>query len=299
MRSSARLAAIALAACLIVSQAAAASCPQHFFQGQVPALTNPKLAPGTRQLCYSEYALLHSGLTRTPLWVAEHLTPERIVAAHALMRVSDFHADPNIPPSERAELSDYVRSGFDRGHMAPSGDMSTPEAMDESFSLANMVPQNPNNNRNLWGDIERTVRRLAEQRELYVVTIPIFRGENLMSLDGRVLIPTQIAKAVYDPQQNAGAAYLVDNAPGDDYRVIALAELQRLAGIDAFPRAAPAVKETAMELPAPELRRPKGVIRQSAKPRAPSGPPAPSPGAGARDFIQGILDAIDRFGRHP
>ena len=118
--------ALVLVVALVVSNAAAAACPQHFFGGTAPALTNPKLTPRTRQICYTEFALLHSGLTRTPLWVAEHLTPRRASGARALNRVNNFHADPNLPPDERAELSDYVRSGFDRGHMAPAGDMTTP-----------------------------------------------------------------------------------------------------------------------------------------------------------------------------
>jgi endonuclease G len=42
-----------------------------------------------------------------------------------------------------------------------------------------------------------------------------------------VLIPTHVFKAVYDPRRRAGAAYLAANAPGQDARVITLAELRR------------------------------------------------------------------------
>jgi len=281
---------------LVAPGAAAAACPQHFFNGTVPILTNPKLTPKTRQICYSEFALLHSGITRTPLWVAEHLTPRRARSARELNRVNNFHADPNLPPDERAELSDYARSGFDRGHMAPAGDMTTPQGMDESFSLANMVPQNSDNNRNLWESIERAMRGYSERNELYVVTGPIFQGENLQALKGRVLVPTHIAKAVYDPQRNAAAAYLVPNQEGNAYKVVSLTELQQLSGIDVFPQLSAAVKQTAMDLPAPQLRRggrPRTVSRPPAEPEGQEASRGPEPGG----FINDILEKIDRFGR--
>lgn len=286
-------------ALLIVPQAAAAACPQHFFGGTTPTLSSAKLALKTRQLCYTEFALVHSGLTRTPLWVAEHLTPTRASGARALNRVNNFHADPNLPPDERAELSDYVRSGFDRGHMAPAGDMTTPQGMDESFSLANMVPQNSDNNRNLWESIERTVRDYSERNEIYVVTGPIFQGENLQALKGRVLVPTHIAKAVYDPRLNAGAAYLTPNQEGDEYRIISLAELQQLSGINPFPNLPANVNQAVLNLPSPQIRRSRGPGRNTRRPAPPAEAREQSPSPAGNGFVGGILDAIDQFGRRP
>jgi endonuclease G, mitochondrial len=276
------------------AQASSTACPQHFLNGQAPVLTNPKLAAKTRELCYSGYAVLHSGVTRTPLWSAEHLTRERIEGARETARVNTFHPDPNLPESERAVLSDYARSGFDRGHMAPSGDMPDPQSQDESFSLANMIPQNPDNNRHLWEAIERAVRDLTmRDGEVYVVTGPIFSGENLQSLKGRVLVPTQIFKAVYDPKRHGAAAYVVQNAEGNDSRVISIAELQQLAGIDPFPALPQAAKPNAIELPKPRQRRPRRNEGPSAQaPSQPGRQPGPDD-----DFVGGMLEEIDRIGR--
>jgi len=42
-------------------------CPEHFVDGQAPDLVNQKLSTKAQEVCYSGYALKHSGVTRTPL----------------------------------------------------------------------------------------------------------------------------------------------------------------------------------------------------------------------------------------
>jgi endonuclease G, mitochondrial len=140
-----------------------------------------------------------------------------LASARATPRQGRFHDDERLPPDDRAVLSDYTRSGYDRGHMTPSGDMPSAEAQQQSFSLANIVPQTAALNRNLWEGIERAVRHLAErQGKLYVVTGPLFQGTQLQALKGRVLIPTATWKAVYDPAAPGAAAYGAQTVPSRD-----------------------------------------------------------------------------------
>lgn len=117
-RITALMASVLLSASIL--SAAQTSCPEHFADGQAPDLINPKLATKTKDVCYSGYAIKHSGITRTPLYSAEHLTRDRLAQAKGMKRNSKFFPDPNIPTSERAELHHYARSGYDRGHMSPS-----------------------------------------------------------------------------------------------------------------------------------------------------------------------------------
>jgi endonuclease G len=144
-----------------VALAASTGCPQFFPHGNAPDLVNQKLLPKTRTICYSAFAVLHSGITRTPLWAAEHLTRKGLDAAVATERKDTFHEESRLPPRERADLDDYARSGFDRGHLAPAADMPDERAQHESFSLANMIPQDPQSNRGLWSGIESAVRGLT------------------------------------------------------------------------------------------------------------------------------------------
>jgi endonuclease G len=229
------------------------NCSQHFVAGTPPTLLKSQLAQRSQALCYEQFAVLHSGIVRTPLWSAEHLTREQIEDAGQLKRRSAFHHESRLPPEDRAELSDYARSGYDRGHMSPSGDMSTPKAQRQSFSLANMIPQHPCNNEVLWEGIESAVRDLAfAQGEIYIVTGPIYEGTDIPFLNGRVGVPSRVYKAVYDPVHRTTAAYVTQNADGMDWQTISIDQLAQITGIDPFPAVSAEVKAAAMRLPAPQ-----------------------------------------------
>ena len=240
-----------------VSQAKAAPslCPEHFAGGAAPDLLNPRLGNGARAICFQAFAILHSGASRTALYSAEHLTVDGVEAARGIPRQGEFHAEPALPPDERAELADYARSGFDRGHLSPSGDMPDQAAQQESFSLANMVPQAPQLNRGLWEGIESAVRTLAERRgELYVVTGPIFAGQQVQTV-GRVLVPSLMFKAVLDPGRRQAAAYVATNENESNLQAVSIAQLTQMTGIDVFPALSARAKSVPMRLPNPTPHR--------------------------------------------
>lgn len=68
-------------------------------------------------------------------------------------RDENFRGDDNVVGS--AEQWDYSYSGYDRGHMAPAGDMKwSKKAMDESFFMTNMCPQAKTLNTGAWKRLE-------------------------------------------------------------------------------------------------------------------------------------------------
>ena len=231
--------------------AAQTSCKGIYFADTAPNIINPKFLPKTTEICYSEFALMHSGISKTPLWSAEHLT--RNMLAKKAKRENDFHADEHLNPNERAELTDYLHSDYDRGHMSPSGDFDELQSNKECFTLANMVPQNHENNDGIWADIESSTRYFTKKKgEIYVITGPLFLGNHLHHIGNKVLVPTKIFKAIYLPSSGEGAAYLTDNQPGYNYKIISIAELEKISGIDFFPQMSQAAKEHTMRLPLPK-----------------------------------------------
>lgn len=225
------------------SSARFAGCRQFFAGGVAPIA--PK-SPLQRELCYDAFAVLHSGESKTPVYVAEKLNRASVADANE-PRTNKFFSEARLRSAERATLDDYKGSGFDRGHMAPAGDMPTAQAMVQSFSLANMVPQAPEHNRGAWAkSVEAATRKYAARAsgDVYVITGPVFTPsiEQSPSIgSGQVHVPKYLFKLVYDQDKNRAWAHwhLNDNATRAS-RPISYGELVRRTGIEFLPGLNPA-----------------------------------------------------------
>lgn len=209
-------------------------CRLMFVNGQPPVLKNQAMAP--RALCYSGFASLHSGKSHTPIYVAQRINKAKVEPK--VTRATRFFADARLPRAERAELEDYKNSGLDRGHMAPAGDMATEEEMAQCFSLANMVPQYPVNNRKSWASIEKATRKyvMRASGDVFVITGPEFATNPPTIGSNKVWVPQYLFKLVYDSSTKRSWVYWHSNT--DDARVgkpISYGELVRRTGIDFMP----------------------------------------------------------------
>ena len=226
-----------------LAQAASfAGCQQFFHENLAPNILSPQ--PGKqRELCFDNMAILYSGESKTPLFVVERLDQASLQAARKQQRTDRFYEEARLPAAERASLDDYKSSGYDRGHMAPAADQPTPNAMAQSFSLANIVPQARENNRGIWAkDVEKPTRQYAMRATgyIYVMTGPVFYSKNQTIGAGRVWVPAYLYKLVYDPANNRAWAYWVKNT--DDatmQKPISYQELVKRTGIDFLPKAKP------------------------------------------------------------
>jgi endonuclease G len=95
-----------------------------------------------------------------------------------------------------------TRSDF----LAHAGDMPPAQAMAQSFSLANMVPQAPGHNRGVWAkSVEAVTRKYAARAsdDVYVITGPVYIpgiADSPSNGRGQVRVPKYLFKLVYDEQ---------------------------------------------------------------------------------------------------
>ncbi|WP_298236575.1 DNA/RNA non-specific endonuclease [uncultured Azohydromonas sp.] len=215
---------------------------RKFFPGELPRVPDLQ-ARMPRDLCYDAFAVLHSGRTKTPVFVVEKLTAAQLADAADEERTNKFFADARLPQGERATLEDYKGSGYDRGHMAPAADMPTPTAMAQSFSLANMVPQSPQNNRGPWADLENATRQYVRRAKgpVFVFTGPVYSSAGAQVIGkGRVWVPKQLYKLVYDAGSNRAWAHWLENEnEARAGKPISYPELVRRTGIEFLPGLAP------------------------------------------------------------
>ncbi|GAF58778.1 LOW QUALITY PROTEIN: DNA/RNA non-specific endonuclease precursor [Psychrobacter sp. JCM 18902] len=225
-------------------------CSESFYGGVYPEFINTKLSNKTQALCMDGFAVMYSGVSRTPLWSAEYLDRKRLQQAKEIDREDSFHEESRLPKSARASLSDYSGSGYDRGHLAPNADMANRSQQYDSFSLANIAPQSPRNNRYIWRNIESALRYLTQQYgEVYSITGVAFTGKTTKQLADRVLVPSHFFKAVYIPAINQAGVYYAPNDESERIEVISVDELSTRIGIDVLPVLDAKTKTQAFDLP--------------------------------------------------
>lgn len=125
-------------------------------------------------IVHKAYVVNYNSDNYIPNWVAYELTYAETYGD--IKRKTNFNADPELSADEAAQWWDYRRSGYDRGHMAPAGDMKWDDvAMTESFYLTNVCPQDSALNHGLWNDLENKARKWARRDScLYIVCGPVF-----------------------------------------------------------------------------------------------------------------------------
>ena len=185
---------------------------------------------------HKHYSLGYNEDSEQPVWVIYEYTKDEATTP-SVKRKDKFRSDPSVPTGS-ATLSDYKKSGFDRGHLAPAGDMAfSKQAMSESFFMSNMSPQRPRFNRGIWKKLEAKVRDWAKKDTIIVVTAGVLKGSQHIGKN-EVLVPDFYYKVIYVPSKEKAVAFLLPNkastAPLKTF-VIPIDALEEHTGIDFFP----------------------------------------------------------------
>lgn len=200
----------------------------------------PKIIPGEQIIIHKAYTLSYSEQHEQAKWVAYKLT-DYMVLNGKFKRTNNFRVDPDVQTGS-STLLDYKGSGFDRGHLAPAGDMKiSKDFMSESFFMSNMSPQRPSFNRGIWKRLEQTVRNFAIKNiEIYIVTGPVLNRTDFSSIGiNKVSIPNKYYKVILDYKEPEikGIAFIIPNEKSDipvQKYTCSIDDVESITGIDFF-----------------------------------------------------------------
>ena len=203
----------------------------------------PTQDKGNQLVKHSFYVASYSTKHKNSEWIAYELTSSRLRAPD-IERSSNFKGDPTF--EGEASSSDYTHSGYDRGHLAPAHDMNfNKKAMEESFLMTNVCPQNPDFNRGIWKKLEHQVRTWAEKNgHLYIITGPILRSRlssRTEKIGDGVSVPRAFYKVILADElpERKGIAFILKNKASDQPLsrfVVSIDEVEERTGLDFFPK---------------------------------------------------------------
>jgi endonuclease G, mitochondrial len=192
--------------CLLIITGCSFFAPKNPINSVHLTLGNPSVANKTDANNYlivkKQYALSYNRDKGIPNWVSWELNKSWLGDAP---RSNNFRPDDTIPNDwYRVTPNDYTRSGYDKGHMAPSADRTdSVENNAATFLMTNIIPQAPDNNQGYWANLENYGRKLAaEGKELYIISGGYGQKEKIAK--GKVSVPNRVFKIIVVTEPGKG-----------------------------------------------------------------------------------------------
>ena len=206
------------------------------------------------------YVTSYNHDTRCPNWVAWQLTGEHTTGpykrngvpfyasdgkAYGIGRVTEDMVRGNYiidmqAEEPRQQLEDWSHEyNMSHGHICPAGDNKWDKAaMNQTFLLTNMCPQDRTLNSGGWNKVEEKCRKWANRfGEVFIVAGPIFRNTTHRKL-GDIPIPEAFYKVILCMNGSPKAiGFIYENNPSSQSMqdtMCSVDDVERLTGFDFF-----------------------------------------------------------------
>ena len=164
------------------------------------------------QVCY-DYSLKGSK------YVAYTVDGQQLITADVhIKKRPNFYPENSIPVKYRSYPEDYTRTGYDRGHMANHADFDySANLVYMTYSMANIVPQDPEVNRHTWVKAEKYERTMAKKMgTVNVLNIISYTNQPQRIGKHQVAVPSSLTKVIYSSNNNFQKCFSYQNTPPAD-----------------------------------------------------------------------------------
>lgn len=130
----------------------------------------------------------------------------------------NFYPENSIPVKYRSYPEDYTHTGYDRGHMANHADFDySANLVYMTYSMVNIVPQDPEVNRHTWVKAEKYERTMSKKMgTVNVLNIISYTNQPQRIGKHQVAVPSSFIKVIYSSNNNFQKCFSYQNTlPGD------------------------------------------------------------------------------------
>lgn len=236
-------------------------CSKHYPWGP-PQVKDAEVNKRSLFICRNAYAVQFDPKLKVPLWQVDVLRKINVVPFNIPSSFVPM-LDPEVPSKMQASLSDYARSNYYLGYLAPIENMYKNQATSEK-DLERVNRQNLTESLYLTNAVPETreaaaVKKLidANARSLVIKTNRLFMISGPVYLNGqtngfigvgndKIPVPTHLFKIMTNPNKYGTLAYLIPNKKLDcgfncnpATFLVPLQEVERVTGIEFFSGLAP------------------------------------------------------------
>ncbi len=124
-----------------------------------------------------------------------------------------FYEEEELDPSQRAKYSDYTNSGYDRGHLAPDAAFDwSRESLEATYSLANIIPQIPEVNQDMWVKVEKYARdKAVELGAVNILNIVKYSSNPKRIGEDKIAVSKGFYKVLYNEDESYKECYYYEN----------------------------------------------------------------------------------------
>lgn len=124
-----------------------------------------------------------------------------------------FHTEKSLDRPYRVSPKSYTRTGYDRGHMANDASFDwSMQSLNSTYTMANIVPQEPKVNRYHWVKVERYARMMARKLgKVNVVNIIQYNHNPKRFKKQNIAIPKGFYKIIYNNEKSFERCFYYKN----------------------------------------------------------------------------------------
>ena len=217
------------------------TCQAGVYAAQKPFFYRERMNTESYRFCGDNISVLYSGLTRTPLWVAEYLSAQATDQAPTTA-IAPQLAKRHTMLLDAEQLEEYRYDA-----------LLSLNTANQPLHAVVQVPFQSTKQAQRWQQIDESLKQLSQtyHQDLYVITGTDYSAAHLTQIAEQLWVPHGFYKAVYIPETGVMSGYYVSNQPKKTLRVeyLSICALEEKLQMQLFPQFNSEQKRDVYQLP--------------------------------------------------